>query len=170
VRSKAARRAADELVTIVLGLSDVGLPQVINLRTIRPLDMATVIESVKKTGRVVTVESGWAHFGVGAEIAASLLECMCIPQSAPFHTPFATLRLPKHLWKWMLTGFARENGALHVFPILPFAAEAFDYLDAPPYRVASVDAPLPYAKTLEAECQPQNHSIVASVKAVLYRK
>lgn len=49
------------------------------------------------------------------------------------------------------------------------AAEAFDYLDAPPYRVASVDAPLPYAKTLEAECQPQLHSIIASIKAVCYR-
>lgn len=49
----------------------------INLRSIRPLDMATLIESVKKTNRAVTVESGWAHFGVGAEIAASLMECMC---------------------------------------------------------------------------------------------
>ena len=50
------------------------------------------------------------------------------------------------------------------------AAEAFDYLDAPVMRVASVDCPLPYAKTLEAEAQPQVHSIIASVKAVLYRK
>lgn len=48
----------------------------INLRSIRPLDMATIIESVKKTNHVVTVESGWAHFGVGAEIAASIMECM----------------------------------------------------------------------------------------------
>ncbi|MEO1101337.1 MAG: pyruvate dehydrogenase complex E1 component subunit beta [Pseudomonadota bacterium] len=44
--------------------------EVIDLRTIRPLDTATVIESVKKTNRVVCCEEGWGRFGVGAEIAA----------------------------------------------------------------------------------------------------
>ena len=39
----------------------------IDLRTLRPLDTATVIESVKKTNRLVTVEEGWRLFGVGAE-------------------------------------------------------------------------------------------------------
>eukprot|EP00124_Ichthyophonus_hoferi_P001227 Ihof_evm7s59 gene=Ihof_evmTU7s59 len=48
--------------------------EVINLRTIRPLDMDTIIASVKKTHRCVTVESGWHQSGVGAEIAASLME------------------------------------------------------------------------------------------------
>jgi len=43
--------------------------EVIDLRTLRPLDTATVIESVKKTNRLVTVEEGWAHAGVGAEVA-----------------------------------------------------------------------------------------------------
>jgi pyruvate dehydrogenase E1 component beta subunit len=43
---------------------------VIDLRTIRPLDHATVVASVKKTNRLVTVEEGWGPFGVGAEIAA----------------------------------------------------------------------------------------------------
>ncbi|MFZ5619115.1 MAG: pyruvate dehydrogenase complex E1 component subunit beta [Pseudomonadota bacterium] len=42
--------------------------EVIDLRTLRPMDTATVIESVKKTNRVVTVEEGWAPCGVGAEI------------------------------------------------------------------------------------------------------
>ncbi|MBX3510181.1 MAG: pyruvate dehydrogenase complex E1 component subunit beta [Hyphomonadaceae bacterium] len=44
--------------------------EVIDLRTLRPLDSATIIESVKKTNRIVTVEEGWAQSGVGAEIAA----------------------------------------------------------------------------------------------------
>ena len=48
--------------------------EVIDLRTLKPMDMATIIESVKKTGRVVTVEEGWRQSGVGAEIAASVTE------------------------------------------------------------------------------------------------
>ncbi len=48
--------------------------EVIDLRTIRPLDIDTVIASVKKTGRCVTVEEGWPQSGVGAEIVAQLVE------------------------------------------------------------------------------------------------
>jgi len=48
--------------------------EVIDLRTLRPLDTDTVIESVKKTGRAVTVEEGWQQSGVGAEIAARIME------------------------------------------------------------------------------------------------
>ncbi|MGQ4272881.1 pyruvate dehydrogenase complex E1 component subunit beta [Terrihabitans sp. B22-R8] len=48
--------------------------EVIDLRTIRPMDIETVIESVKKTGRCVTVEEGWPQSGVGAEIVAQLME------------------------------------------------------------------------------------------------
>jgi len=48
--------------------------EVINLRSIRPLDMDTIIDSVKKTHRLVTVELGWPNFGVGSEILASLVE------------------------------------------------------------------------------------------------
>ena len=44
--------------------------EVIDLRTLRPLDTATIIESVKKTNRLVTVEEGWGQSGVGAEVAA----------------------------------------------------------------------------------------------------
>jgi pyruvate dehydrogenase E1 component beta subunit len=47
---------------------------VINLRSIRPLDRQAVIDSVKKTNRIVNVEEGWPQHGVGAEIAALLME------------------------------------------------------------------------------------------------
>ena len=46
--------------------------EVIDLRTIRPLDTDTVIESVKKTNRIVCCEEGWRFMGVGAEIAATV--------------------------------------------------------------------------------------------------
>jgi pyruvate dehydrogenase E1 component beta subunit len=48
--------------------------EVIDLRTLRPLDSETVIESVKKTSRAVTVEEGWQQNGVGAELAARIME------------------------------------------------------------------------------------------------
>jgi pyruvate dehydrogenase E1 component beta subunit len=48
--------------------------EVIDLRTIRPLDTETVIASVKKTSRLVTVEEGWAQSGIGAELAAVMME------------------------------------------------------------------------------------------------
>ena len=48
--------------------------EVIDLRTLKPMDIETIIESVKKTGRIVTVEEGWRQSGVGAEIAASINE------------------------------------------------------------------------------------------------
>ncbi len=47
--------------------------EVINLRTLRPLDMDTVLASVKRTNRCVTVEEGWPQGGIGAEIAARLM-------------------------------------------------------------------------------------------------
>jgi pyruvate dehydrogenase E1 component beta subunit len=48
--------------------------EVIDLRTIRPMDTQTIIESVKKTGRLVTIEEGWPQSGVGAEISARVME------------------------------------------------------------------------------------------------
>lgn len=48
--------------------------EVINLRSIRPLDVETIIASVKKTNRLVSVEEGWAFAGIGSEIAAQLME------------------------------------------------------------------------------------------------
>jgi pyruvate dehydrogenase E1 component beta subunit len=48
--------------------------EVIDLRTIRPLDHETIVESVKKTNRIVCVEEGWGSMGVGAEIVARVIE------------------------------------------------------------------------------------------------
>jgi len=48
--------------------------EVVDLRTIRPMDIDTVVESVKKTNRLVTVEEGWGPMGVGAEVAAKVTE------------------------------------------------------------------------------------------------
>ncbi len=113
---KFALEAADELAKEGIEA------EVIDLRTLRPLDTATVIESVKKTNRIVCCEEGWRFFGVGAEIAAAVTE------------------------------------------------HAFDYLDAPPLRVAQKDVPLPYAANLERLSLPQTADIVAAAKQVLYRE
>jgi pyruvate dehydrogenase E1 component beta subunit len=75
--------------------------EVVDLRSLRPLDHETILNSVKKTNRAIVFEEDWRSFGVGAEIAATLQE------------------------------------------------EAFDFLDAPIKRVASVEVPLPYSKPLE---------------------
>jgi pyruvate dehydrogenase E1 component beta subunit len=48
--------------------------EVINLRSIRPLDTETIVQSLKKTNRCVTCEEGWAFSGIGSEIAAILME------------------------------------------------------------------------------------------------
>ncbi|HEV3159853.1 MAG: pyruvate dehydrogenase complex E1 component subunit beta [Xanthobacteraceae bacterium] len=48
--------------------------ELIDLRTLKPMDTDTIVESVKKTGRLVTVEEGWKQSGVGAEIAARVME------------------------------------------------------------------------------------------------
>jgi pyruvate dehydrogenase E1 component beta subunit len=48
--------------------------EVIDLRTLRPMDTDTIIASVKKTGRAVTVEEGWQQNGVGAEVVARIME------------------------------------------------------------------------------------------------
>ncbi|MDQ8728799.1 pyruvate dehydrogenase complex E1 component subunit beta [Bradyrhizobium sp. LHD-71] len=63
-----ALKAADELAKENIEA------EVIDLRTLRPLDTDTVIASVKKTGRIVTVEEGWQQSGVGAEISARVVE------------------------------------------------------------------------------------------------
>ena len=48
--------------------------EVIDLRTIRPMDTESIVASVQKTGRAVVVEEGWQQSGVGAEVAARLME------------------------------------------------------------------------------------------------
>jgi pyruvate dehydrogenase E1 component beta subunit len=61
-------KAADELAKEHISA------EIIDLRTLKPMDIETIIESVKKTGRIVTVEEGWRQSGVGAEIAAGITE------------------------------------------------------------------------------------------------
>lgn len=92
----------------------------INLRTIRPMDAETIINSVKKTNHLVTVEQGWPQFGVGAEIVSKIME-----------------------------------------------SEAFNYLDAPIYRVTGADVPLSYAKSLEQASLPQAQNVILSIKKSL---
>ncbi len=65
---KLALAAAEELAKA--GIS----AEVIDLRTLRPFDVATVVASVKKTNRIVAVEEGWPFAGIGAEIAAIVME------------------------------------------------------------------------------------------------
>lgn len=81
-RAKIEREGADVTIvaySIMVGkaleaakmLAEEGISaEVINLRTIRPLDRHTILESVKKTNRIISVEEGWPFAGVGAEIAA----------------------------------------------------------------------------------------------------
>jgi len=95
--------------------------EVIDLRTLRPLDTETILASVRKTNRLVTCEEGWAPMGVGAEVVARVIE------------------------------------------------GAFDYLDAPPTRVAGEDVPMPYAANLEALALPTVDKIVKAAKAVCYK-
>ena len=94
--------------------------EVVDVRTLRPLDVDTLAESVRKTGRCVIVEVGWPVAGFGAEVA---------------------YQMQRH---------------------------CMDALDAPIERVCSDDVPMPYAKNLEDEVQPQVNDVVAAVRRALY--
>ncbi len=61
-------KAADELAKEGIEV------EIVDLRTLRPLDMVPVLESFKKTNRAVIVEEGWRSYGVGAEVAARIYE------------------------------------------------------------------------------------------------
>jgi acetoin:2,6-dichlorophenolindophenol oxidoreductase subunit beta len=63
VALEAAARLAEEAIEA----------EVVDLRTLRPMDIPTVVESVKKTNRCVTVEEGWPVCSIGSEIAAQLM-------------------------------------------------------------------------------------------------
>jgi pyruvate dehydrogenase E1 component beta subunit len=65
---KLALQAAEELQKE--GLS----AEVVDLRSLRPLDTETIVNSVKKTNRIVSVEEGWPFAGIGSEIAALMME------------------------------------------------------------------------------------------------
>ncbi len=63
-----ALEAADQLAADGISV------EVIDLRTLRPLDTDTIVRSVAKTNRIVTVEEGWPYAGIGSEIAAVIME------------------------------------------------------------------------------------------------
>jgi pyruvate dehydrogenase E1 component beta subunit len=93
--------------------------EVVDLRSLRPLDEETVVRSVQKTHRCVVVHEGWPYGGVGAEISD---------------------RVQRLAW---------------------------DDLDAPVLRVATLDVPMPYNAKLEQYCLPQVDRIVRAAKRVL---
>jgi pyruvate dehydrogenase E1 component beta subunit len=95
--------------------------EIIDLRSLRPLDEDAIVASVKKTHRCVVVHEGWPYGGVGAEVADRVQRL------------------------------------------------AFDYLDAPILRVATLDVGMPYNAKLEQLCMPQPDRIIASVKRVVQR-
>ena len=79
-----AIRCADILKTKGISL------EVIDLRTIRPLDNELILDSVRKTGRILVVDNGWIHFGVSAEIISLVSESifdklLCPPQRVGMH-------------------------------------------------------------------------------------
>lgn len=114
------------------------LKQVINLRSIRPLDRSTINASVRKTNRLVTVEEGFPQHGVGAEIWCALF-------------PPAWLTSSNKLWDtlaYILTLLFLPNSASVI-------EESFSYLDAPVERIAGADVPMPYAANLERMAVPQ---------------
>ena len=63
-----ALKAAEQLVAEGIDA------EIIDLRSLRPLDTATIVASVKKTNRLVTIEEGWPFAGIGAELAALMME------------------------------------------------------------------------------------------------
>ena len=91
--------------------------EVINLRTIKPLDRTTIIESVKKTNRIVSVEEGWPQHGVGAELAGVMMESEAFDYlDAPMER-LAGVEVPMP-YSWAIEGLAVPqvenivNGAL----------------------------------------------------------
>src|SRR3954453_18632686 len=84
-----AMKAADELAK--QGIE----AEVINLRSIRPMDTATIVESVKKTSRIVTLEEGWPFAGIGAEINMQVIEnCFDWLDAPPVRVCGADVPLP----------------------------------------------------------------------------
>ncbi|MBX3266994.1 MAG: pyruvate dehydrogenase complex E1 component subunit beta [Acidobacteria bacterium] len=94
--------------------------EVIDPRTIKPLDIDTIVSSIKKTNRLVIAEESHSFASVGAEITYQVMD------------------------------------------------HAFDHLDAPIKRISTVEAPMPYARNLEAAALPSVDKIIAAVKEVCY--
>ena len=101
-------------------LSEEGVScDVLDMRTIRPLDIDSVIASVKKTNKVVVVDQSWPFAGISSEVVTQICE------------------------------------------------RCFDWLDAPPRRLNTVDVPTPYAKNLEQAYLPNADRIVEAVQVLV---
>jgi pyruvate dehydrogenase E1 component beta subunit len=96
--------------------------EVIDLRTLRPLDLNAILESVSKTGRVVVVHEAHRFCGFGAELAATIQE------------------------------------------------KAFHDLKSPVQRIAALDVPIPFNRSLEKTVLPQAGDVVRAVHAILEGK
>jgi 2-oxoisovalerate dehydrogenase E1 component beta subunit len=110
-----ALEAAEALAAPEIGV-DV---EVIDLRTLAPLDREAIISSVAKTSRVAVLYEAPRTGGIGGEIAALIAE------------------------------------------------EAFEFLDAPVMRIASLDTPVPYSPPLEAAFMPTRDKVIAAVKQLV---
>jgi len=67
--------AVVEALTVAAALERAGISaEVIDLRVVRPLELGPIRESVRRTGRLITVDTGWITYGVGAEIVAGVVE------------------------------------------------------------------------------------------------
>jgi acetoin:2,6-dichlorophenolindophenol oxidoreductase subunit beta len=77
-------RSMMDILPVATRLAEQGIDcEVIDLRTVSPLDMQTVLESIRKTGRVVIVHEAVRSFGVGAELSARIHECLFDRLEAP---------------------------------------------------------------------------------------
>jgi 2-oxoisovalerate dehydrogenase E1 component beta subunit len=90
--------------------------EIIDLRTLAPLDKTTILTSVKKTSKAIVLHEASRTGGIGGEIAATIAE------------------------------------------------EAFEWLDAPLVRVASLDTPVPYSPPLEDYYLPQTKDVVDAAR------
>lgn len=123
--------------------------EVLNLRSLRPLDCDAIAESVRKTNRVVAVEECWPQCGVSAEIAA-------VRFFFSFFFFWSRCRLMRAEW------LARSSQVV--------MERCFDHLDAPFERVTAADVPLPYAQNLEQACIPQAPDVARAARRVCHRE
>lgn len=132
-------KAVDNALEAANQLAGKGIEaEVINLRSLRPLDSETIFKSVQKTHHLVTIEQGW-------------------PQSGKYN----------ELMGLSVTDFPLTTGIGSEICARIMEHETFFHLDAPVWRVTGVDAPMPYAKTLEQAALPQTSDVVNAVNKVL---
>lgn len=69
--------------------------EVVDIRTHRPLDMDTIATSVKKTGRLITLDNGWVQFGIGSEVVSSLVsKDISVLKTSPTRLGIADVPIP----------------------------------------------------------------------------